>query len=431
MKSLIDLKVDRKDILARADAIVKAAESEKRGFTVEEQQSIDTAMTEVDKINASIQVIEGKNTILRMMHNGMLLDGGAADDDKSRINPVTPDHPRAKALKEQFSAWSKGQLGRLVGTKSADIAAGKILASGTLSVATGEGLDSIDFAVPLQVLPYMQSYYALDSFGLAGSRVIATNHMRPINQPVISAGAAPTAYAEGAGPAASTSGSNPFGMSGFQFAAQKYSRQVIADWEALVSAEENPQPFIIDELLASMANEMTSATTTALFNALTNPPGLASSGIPLLVAPDTDTYSSMIALRHAVPPRFDKPTNKWMLSRATLASIRNTKASTSGVPMFDPNEDTIFGRGYVINDFFDSVFGPGAVVYGSWNDGAWLRRTPCITRVLQELYWLNNQIGYLVTQWGDNHFLAELAFASQPPSNQPLYYTTLESAASS
>ncbi len=75
-----------------------------------------------------------------------------------------------------------------------------------------------------------------------------------------------------------------------------------------------------------------------------------------------------------------------MLSRATLAQIRNTRASTSGLPLFSPDGTKLFDRPYVINgdDNLDSTSGAGVgfVAFGSFADGVFLRRTPVITRTL-------------------------------------------------
>ncbi len=193
------------------------------------------------------------------------------------------------------------------------------------------------------------------------------------------------------------------------------------------------QPIIIDELLAAIANALTSDATTALYNALTAPPNFT---IQNGVAPcqiggsgvEGDNYGQLTALRHALVEGFEDPIDcSWMLSRNTLAIVRNTRANSSGVVMFDPESDTILGRRYVVNEYFDSVCGAGFVAYGNWKRGAWLRRTPLLTRILQELYWLNNEIGFLVTAWADNHFLAELVGATQPPTFQPIYFTKLPS----
>jgi HK97 family phage major capsid protein len=225
------------------------------------------------------------------------------------------------------------------------------------------------------------------------------------------------------------------GLSGFTFGANKKSRQVIADYESLMSTEAPLQPMIIDELLVSIANALTKDATTALFNALTAPPNYTITGglAPLQIGGSSvtaDVYGQLTGLRHGLVEGLEDNTNSFMLSRSTLAIIRNTRATTSGVPMFDPEQDLVLGRPYVVNEFFDSVCGAGFVAYGNWNKGAWLRRTPIITRVLQELYWATNtSIGFVATTWGDNHFLAELVGAVNPPTNQPLFYTVLPAGA--
>ena len=90
-----------------------------------------------------------------------------------------------------------------------------------------------------------------------------------------------------------------------------------------------------------------------------------------------------------------------------------------------PNSNLIFGREYVLNDNFDSICGAGFVVYGSWENGCWLRKTPVFTRVFLERFSGTGELGFQTTQWLDSHFLAELVGAAQPPSFQPLFYTSL------
>jgi len=53
---------------------------------------------------------------------------------------------------------------------------------------------------------------------------------------------------------------------------------------------------------------------------------------------------------HAIPPRFASNANKWMLSRATLALVKDQRATSSGVPFFDPATNRIFERDVVLND---------------------------------------------------------------------------------
>jgi len=294
--------------------------------------------------------------------------------------------------------------------------------SGPISIGSGSGLDSIAITIPTQVLPYLASYFALDSFGNAGATQFFTDHTRPLVKPILSAGAPDSVIAENA--AANTS--QPFGLAGFTFGGTKYERLVLASYESLMNSELPLQGVILDELLATLATTLTQATTTSFVAALV----AAASSLAVGVGGSGGSiYTSMVDLRHAVPPRFDLPTNKWMLSRATLAQIRNTRATTSGVPMFSPDGTMLFDRPYVINDYLDSASGAGVgfVAFGSFADGAWLRRTPVMTRVFLELYAGSGQIGFRTTQWADQHFLAELAGAAQPPTFQPIFYTNVVS----
>src|SRR5207302_10589188 len=127
-------------------------------------------------------------------------------------------------------------------------------------------------------------------------------------------------------------------------------------YESLMNSELPLQGAILDELLASLATTLTQATTTSFVAVLTG----ASSTLAVGVGGSGGSiYTSMVDLRHAVPPRFDLPNNKWMLSRATLAEIRNTRASTSGVPMFSPDGTKLFDRDYVLNDGLDTASGAG------------------------------------------------------------------------
>lgn len=436
---LQELERQHADALANATEILSKAASENRPVTAQENDLIAAHTAMAGRVESGIRQFKANNTLHARIESegyGFLVDAGRenANPEPERTFGFTQEHPKAVALKRNFNAWLTRAAGNVTGLQPTMEATNP---SGVISVGSGAGLDSVNFAVPNQVLPFLKSYIQFAPFERAGASLISTDHMRPVNLPIVAAGAPPTAYAEGAGPASGASGSQPFGLSGFTFGAQKYSRQVIASWESLQSTEAPLAPMISDELLTSVANALTAAATTALFNALTAPLGVtiaSGSPAPLQIGGSgtsatiqADTYGQVTALRHALPDGLEAPTNGFMLSRSSLSVIRNTRASTSGVPMFDPDSDTILGRPYFVNESFDSVCGGGFIVYGNWNRGAYLRRTPVITRILQELYWLNSEIGFLATQWGDNHFLAELVGASQPPTFQPLYFTVLPS----
>ena len=136
--------------------------------------------------------------------------------------------------------------------------------SGPISIGSGSGLDSIAITIPTQVLPYLASYFALDSFGNAGATQFFTDHTRPLVKPILSAGAPDSVIAENA--AANTS--QPFGLAGFTFGGTKYERLVLASYESLMNSELPLQGVILDELLATLATTLTQATTTSFVAAL-------------------------------------------------------------------------------------------------------------------------------------------------------------------
>jgi HK97 family phage major capsid protein len=430
---LFDLKKLRAETVVKAELISARAEQAKRQMTEEETATFNTHMAEIVRMDEEIKPKEDASTLRQFdpvaMLSGTLVRRGESVSEDVQHRAQAPLHPAVAKHNLGFMSWARNVAGSLMPVMEASDP------SGVIGESTGTGMYPANFATPLEVLPFEKSYIQYAPFERAGARVIPTSHMRDVNVPVIAAGAEPTQYAEAQGPASGASGSQPFALSGFTMKAYKKSRQVIADWESLMSTEYPLQPMILDELLTAIANAHTHTATMALYSALTAPPGVTLTGgalPPLQVGGsgvEADVYGQMTALRHSLVDGLEDPSNCWMLSRNTLATIRNTRASTSGAVMFDPEEDLILGRPYVANEFFDAVCGAGFVAYGNWNRGAFLRRTPLLTRVLQELYSLNNQLGFLVTQWADNHFLAELVGATNPPSHQPIYYTVLPSGA--
>ena len=426
---LMDMKQDRAEALKAADAILAKADASKRELSTEERALFDAHVAEAARLSACIKPIEESqnNSLARLFREnpGAIFDAGNPNRTETPHGVTTPgEHPKATEFRGRFAAWMNNTLSVLGGgTPQMEATA----PSGPISVGTTSGWDSVGITVPTEILPYLPSYYNLDSFALAGATQIYTDHTRPLVKPILSAGAADSVYAENAAPSAS----QPFGLSGFTFGGTKYARLVLASYESLMNSELPLQGAILDELLASLATTLTAATTTAFVSALTAPPGVTGAS-PMAVGVGGvggSIYTSMIELRHAIPPRFDLPTNKWMLSRATLAAIRNTRASSSGVPMFSPDGTKLFDREYVLNDNLDTAPGAGVgfVTFGSFADGVWIRKTPLMTRVFLELYAQNGQVGYRTQQWADSHFLAELAGASQPPSYQPIFYSNVAS----
>jgi HK97 family phage major capsid protein len=85
--NLFELKKQREHALAKADTLVKAAETARRSLTADETLEVDTCMVAVNSLNPRIKEIESKNTIRSMFPNGaVIVDGGR----KYQVNKPTP-----------------------------------------------------------------------------------------------------------------------------------------------------------------------------------------------------------------------------------------------------------------------------------------------------------------------------------------------------
>lgn len=407
--------------LANITEIRSKADSDRRALTETETEMIGAHTNMAKRLEDNIADFRSKNSLAELVHqNGpeFLYDAGKGHaesaSDERRI--LSPNELKVKvsAMRNDWKAWFNSTL-RSIGGLAPKMEA--TAPSGPISFGGAGGTEGVGFIVPTEVMPGLNAFFALDSFGQAGAFQIQTDHIRPINFPVFSAGAASSSFAELAEPTTS----QPFALSGFTFGGTKYASLVLASYEALMNSEVPLDGKIQDELLARIATSLTQAATVSLYDALTAYTGIGGGPSAMLVT-GSDIYQTVLNLRYAVPPRFDKPTNKFMLSRATLATIKNFRASTSGVPMFDAVSNTIFGREYVINDFFDTNAASNLVVYGDWSEGAFIRSTGLFVRVFLELYAASGEVGFRVQRWQDSHFLAELAGAAQPPTYQPLFY---------
>lgn len=434
MKGIFELKQSQREALTAAEAIIAAADQRGTGMTKDETETYDEKMAAFESYGRQIAASEKVNTIRLLYRDGQrgpaLLGGG---EDRAADILAPSIHPKAAALQADFGAWAR----RITGALGIDKPQMEATApSGTIGIGSGTGLDSVGFAIPLEVMPFLPSYLQFSPFEKAGAYVIGTPHMRPVNVPILSAGAVPSSFAEGTGPTEGAAGSQPMGLSGFQFGVTKFMRSVLASWESLQSTEVPLEGWILDELTVSLANVVTQAATQKLYAALTAPPNytIPTGGNPPLqivgggsTSVQNDVYGLLQALRHSLPDGLEEPTNAWMLSRGTLSAVKNVRASTSGVPMFDAESDTIFGRPYVTNEYMDSVCGAGFIAYGNWRRGAFLRKCPTIVRPLLERYWTEAAIGFVGAAWTDFHCLAELYAAAQPPTWQPLSYVVLPS----
>ena len=229
MPMLFELKQERQVALNANEAILQRAEKDGgRNLTAEEASLFQANMQEVDRLTPRIASIESKNTFLTPFTNGLSASGFSGPSSvATQIGnaALTHEDPRASAFRASFAGWVSNALTAIGGGTPAMEAS----PSGVVSVGSGTGLDSIAITVPTEILQYLPTYFALDSFGLAGATVFYTDHTRPLTKPVMSAGAADSVYAENAAPGTS----QPFGLSGFTFGGVKYARLVLATYESL------------------------------------------------------------------------------------------------------------------------------------------------------------------------------------------------------
>jgi HK97 family phage major capsid protein len=109
MVGLIELKRQREFSLAKADSILKGAETARRELTPTEAQEVDAQMTAVSALNPKIKHLESQNTIFKHMDNGTLLTGS---------NGVTPMRRNSQVLTPEyftdFHNWLRSE-GREIG----------------------------------------------------------------------------------------------------------------------------------------------------------------------------------------------------------------------------------------------------------------------------------------------------------------------------
>jgi HK97 family phage major capsid protein len=390
--ALAELLKNRTKALNAAEAIVAVGEKENRPLTELENNQLEGHLAEVGRLNARIEPIRENNTLAALVgkHGPTILFGDQPTLENGGIMRAPGNFNKPMSREMQTIA---------------DYMTGRVSASDTPLQMGGSNLGAI---IVQEVLDRETTYLALDSFRFAGATIYNTDSTVPLVKPIISAGPDADTFGE----LQSSSESKPFAVDSFTFGGQKYSSLVKVSEEALMNSALNLQAEIIAELTVRMVNTMTKASTAALMMAL-------DANSSCYVAQGSDAYASLQSLIHAVPIRYDDPTNAFMMSRHDLNIVKNSRTSF-GQPLFDPTSGTIFNRPVVLNDSLTRV------VYGNWRAGAYLRRTPYFLLPLRELYSASGEWGFRSTQWQDQKFTAAVPSVTV----QPLYFTNLEGAGS-
>jgi HK97 family phage major capsid protein len=398
------VKAQKHELQTKTAAILNAAIAAGRGMNKTEQEQYDNNIATLETLNKQIEC-----------HAEGAVWGEPGDRSEVRVTPygrvAAPEQPwglrPSASVKSSAPVATPVDLNRFASEMQSYMRGGIQALSTPIHVGTGAGVESVGVTIPTSILTALAAYGNVDSFALAGARQIATDDTNPLTLPVVSSGAVASTFAEGA----SAVDSQPFNLDSFTFGGTKYSRLVKASEEALMNSAIDLSGTITDELANGVASTFTAAITTAMLTALTGNANV------LVAQGENDFYTTLGSLLHAIPTRFAGPSNKWMLSRTTLAKVKDLRADGSGTPLFDPVSGQIFGRDVILND---SLSG-GQVVYGEWSAGAYVRKTPFRIQRLVEAFSSTGEIGFKATQWLDSKFLASLAGVT----NQPLFYTVL------
>jgi HK97 family phage major capsid protein len=181
------LKHERTHALSIAEGITATVEKENRQLTADETKRFDAAMGDVKKLNERISYLQKNNTLATMFNQHgpcIFMDAGRAKPIETSNGAEVPPADMA-GFKVALGDWMRGRVSAL---------------DTRVYQGDGAGGESIGFTVPTSVLPYLPTYFNLDSFALAGARQIFTNDTVPLVLPVIGAGAAYAKYNEGAAP---------------------------------------------------------------------------------------------------------------------------------------------------------------------------------------------------------------------------------------
>lgn len=379
---LADLQDKRAGIFAAADKLVRAAR----------ESGKDLAGAELEQYNNHIAEIRRLDPLIARCQEVSAMTAPR--------NPIAKPGAGMLGMEQPVDGFHAG-LGEYIRT-------GRIMAADVpLTVGSGGGTESVGVTIPTSVLDAIAAYRNVDSFALAGARILQTPDTNALTLPVISSGPAASSFTEGQ----SATESAPFELDGFTLGGTKYSRLVKASEESLMNSSIPLAQTIVAELASGIAQTFTAAITTALLAALNDNASV------LVAKGSNDTYTTLLSLLHSIPPRFAAPTNKWMVSRETLSLIKDARATSAGTPFFSAESGQIFGRDSVVNDSLTA----GVVVFGDWQNGVVIRKSPFGLLRLNEAFASEGKVGFKGTQWLDQGFLCELSDVAV----QPLYFTKL------
>jgi HK97 family phage major capsid protein len=379
---LFDLRKQREDHVNKADLLVSKAEAEKRPLTPEESQTVSTSLLAAQKLAPEIKALENQNTLAQQFKGKIpVFDGSQGTSHKS--NGITGD------AKFKFP-----EVGEFLKTRQPGVLA-----------SLQEGGD-LQFVVPgYQVQNFIAAYPNIDVFAQAGANITDLDEgWVDAHQPIIVAGADPTVYNEGTGPTSD------------QSATVYVAKLDSPKKHAFLSLPSEESWADIQALGAALTQEGTRRTMFKVGKSVTASllTSLASAGAT--VNATGDNLEDILNLIAAIPPVFAGSNNKFMMSRRSLALVRNTRtAGDVSIPIFDPTAKQILGYDVVNNDAIPA----GEILFGDFFNAVYLRRAGLTFQLMLEAYREVGAVGLRFVKRADWAFFSDAATNSQ--AEQPLY----------
>lgn len=157
-----------------------------------------------------------------------------------------------------------------------------------------------------------------------------------------------------------------------------------------------------------------------LGNGETEPTGLLNDegGAEVGVTANSLSYDGIIELFFSVKPEYRKDA-VWVMNDQTALTLRKLK-NVAGHPIWNEAHDTILGRPVVIcNDMPDADAGEKCILFGDMSYYWIIERSPVCLKILNELFAVQGQIGYIGTEFIDGKLIrSEAVKALQIAENE-------------
>jgi HK97 family phage major capsid protein len=375
----MDLRKQHTNFVQKAENIVSVAEREnKRVLTETEKAATDSFLAQAKALVPEIKHLESRNTLASQVN-----------EDGIPLAFLSGGKHKSQATENMFPQTSKFILrGELP----------------EMEAYTGEdgGGGSVSYVIPAyEIERFILAYPNFDSFASAGASLYPFSDFPVVDRkiPILSAGSAATTYAAGTGPNTSQDASFiPLTISHSKYALlTKFSEEFSEDAPSAIQAA-------IAESLARVTMSQSNAFTTAMLASL------ASAGAE--IATGEDYLQLLLDLEAAVPSVFANQGNAFMVSRLSLAAVRNLRDAQDR-PIFDPQNRTLLGHPTILNDALG-----GRVVFGNFGTGAHISRGPFQLLRLTEAYREQGQVGIRYWQRSGAKFYSDAVTSG---SNQPLW----------